>query len=760
MANNISIKISADVQQALNGIRSVNQKLDSMIKTAENTKKSFMGLMAGFTVVTSAISTVISAVQKAVDAGAELIRTYSLQEQAERRLQTVLRATQNAVGMSASELFDLADSLSSVTAYSDQEIIAVEQMLAATRKISSEVMPEAIKAVLDMAAATGDDAAGAAKDLAQALADPAGEIESLKEKGIQLSEEQAENIRRVQEQNGVYEAQKLLLKEVAGTYGGMAEAIADTDTGKLKQIKDVWTDIKEGLGEGLLNLIQPALDTLYERLVDIEEFVDYINKQHDKFESVAAIREGEDTDIRDASTEILEMVIRDSPFGKWLASYKSLVPNASAAEIAAQAEIQVGSRRLTQSDVDSYYATLAELAARSAADSIVSYISDGTFDTAAEIESLKSAIEARQERAAAASAAGNEELASRMDRTVEILEDLLREAMKIPENMARVEMAEQQAAVISTLQPAASFLPSSIGPSMTLPGSGASISLLPDNGLGYISDETKLSFKMPESSSWLESWEESKDLVDDLSDSFFSLFDGVTSLMDSFAERSKEALDEVIDKWDEYFEELDRKQERQADSLNAMLASGNISYEDYIEAMNAMDEEREEAEKDAAKEEEAARKKADQIAQAAFVANQANQIAQATMNTALGITSIWADAMTPVWAKATLTGLVAASGTTQIAAIASQQYTPLAAGGITMGPTRTLIGEGNPHELVMPLTEGNLERFGIGGDSSSGVINISISIGAVYSKEALADEIFKGIERAQREGALPKWRYA
>ncbi len=114
------------------------------------------------------------------------------------------------------------------------------------------MLPEATRAVLDMAAATCDDAAGAAKNLAQALADPAGEIESLKEKGIQLTEEQAENIKKVQEQNGVYEALNLLLQEVAGVYGGMAEAITFTDTGKFQQISNVWNDIKEGLGAGFL----------------------------------------------------------------------------------------------------------------------------------------------------------------------------------------------------------------------------------------------------------------------------------------------------------------------------------------------------------------------------------------------------------------------------------------------------------------------------------------------------------------------------
>ena len=90
-------------------------------------------------------------------------------------------------------------------------------MLLSVRMIGRDVMPEATRAVLDMAAATGEDLTGAAQRLAQALADPAGEIESLKEAGIQLTEEQKKNIERAQDQNDIYKAQKLLLEQVSNS---------------------------------------------------------------------------------------------------------------------------------------------------------------------------------------------------------------------------------------------------------------------------------------------------------------------------------------------------------------------------------------------------------------------------------------------------------------------------------------------------------------------------------------------------------------
>ncbi len=272
MAGNITLKISSDVQSAVNGINSVNQKLDQFRQKTETATSKLTQFTVGFNSFVDMGGKVASAIRVVVDACTELVNSYSAQEQAEVRLQSTLTATSQACGMSAAELLNLADSLQQVTTYSDQEIIAAEQVLVATR-IGRDVMPEATKAILDMAAATGEDLTGAAQRLGQALADPAGEIESLKEANIQLTEEQAENIKKVQEQNGLYEAQKLLLQEVNNTYGGIAESLANTDTGKLEQLQNAWQDLKEGLGETLMNSLDGVLDYTLSLVEKIEGFV-------------------------------------------------------------------------------------------------------------------------------------------------------------------------------------------------------------------------------------------------------------------------------------------------------------------------------------------------------------------------------------------------------------------------------------------------------------------------------------------------------
>ena len=705
-SNNITLNITAETGKAVVNINQVVQKIEQLQGKGSALKQHVLPqLAAGFTAVTSAVGIVAMSLGKVSGAVMSTVTAYSAQEIAERRLQTTLRATQNAVGMSAGEMLDLADALSQVSTYSDQEILAVEQMLAATRKISAEVMPEATQAILDMAAATGEDAVNAAQRLSQALADPAGEIESLKEAGIQLSEEQKENIKRVQEQNGVYEAQKILLKEVESTYGGMARAIADTDTGKLQQISNVWQDIKEGLGEGLLNSIGPALDALYEKLLDIDDWISRANLKEDALNP--------DTDLSGYSIESL---------------------NEAAAAI--------------KKDLDGFFGSW--------------WLTDPKWieERESALERIYEEIEARGGLASGTSGSWLDAVPSGESKTgTDSGNEGTEPPMLIPSAVAdfikqngRLSESFQIDGINKQIQEAQELMQGMD------PGS---------DSYKYLEEITSELEKQREALQ--NAGEEAIDYAGVIKEAFTSLgetvissvFEGIINGFQTMADEAEKELEDIRDKWDEYFDDLDEKQDRQAESLSAMLASGNISYEDYINAMNDMDETRAEAKAEAEKEEEEAKKKADELNKAAFDAEKANSIADATISGAMSIAKIWADYGSNPILAGVLTGISAASIAAQIGVISSQKYTSaLAAGGIVTAPTTALIGEGGSPEAVLPLNEGNMERFGLGGNNGGGVIYITVNVGASYSGEDLAENVFRGIERAQRTGALPRWRYA
>ena len=818
MSGKITVKLEADVNSALNGIQSVNQKLDQLTKTIQSSNSRFeqlskntqsvssklanlakpaeaatsriVSLSAGFSIVTNAAGTVLSMISKMGQGLISLSKISSVQEKAEIRLQATLKATQNACGMTASEMLAYADSISKVTAFSDQEIIAVEQVLAATRKIGQDVIPEATMAILDMAAATGEDASGAAQRLAQALSDPAGEIESLKEAGIQLTEEQKKNITEVQAQNGIYEAQKILLKEVSETYGGMAKAIADTDTGKLSQISNVWNDIKEGLGEGLLNSIGPALDWLYQRLIDIKEWIDDANSEE---RIKDAVNRGDGNPDFSSFSDV-QLINSLSPYRRADGGYDYGQESKDVIDAVVS--------ELTKRGVNfpGYDGGLSESAKNTRAWALEEREKNPVYQFL--LQNHDSPIPMEQLVRSNIDVAFSKRDLMDFNYYQEILNSIERlkntDGLKTPSDISPLKAGEQNGIGSWKLVDSEDGSDSNMKKT-SIPVSDKIDEYFSSNGSlstsyqidqinqrmlsgydlirqgGLSEDQVKqigeINAALYEQKKALEDVsggeEDLKDKVaeigpaiSDIVSELMTFTSSISGLFSAMADNTEVAFSKIEEKWDEYFSELDEKQERQRDSLNALLASGNISYGDYIESMNAMDEERAEKEAEAAEEEEEARKKADQLNEAAFIANQANAIAGATISGAQAIMNVWADATTPIWAKGVMTGLVTATTAAEIATIAAQQYTPLAAGGIVRSPTKALIGEGGSPEMVLPLTDSNMERFGVSGKSAdSGVINIIINIGNSYSGEQLSEDVFRGIERAQRTGALPSWRY-
>lgn len=748
MANNIQIEISANVSSAVQGINQVNQKLDQLAAENEKTRKSFTALAVGFSAIATAGSVVFGVIQKIGQAVGSTITAYGAQTQAEIRLQSTLKATSNAIGMTATELVSLAESISQVTTYSDQEVLAVEQMLAATRKISADIVPEATMAILDMAAATGDDAAGAAHDLAQALSDPAGEIESLKEKGIQLTEAQAENIKKVQEQNGLYEAQKLLLKEVEGTYGGIAQALANTDTGKIDQLKNAWTDLKEGLGEMLMNSLDGVLDYTLSLVEKVEGFVSSHNKTTRDWNAVNYALSSGSTDMAAFDEEGLNRLIYASAYRQYMAEMPADIDR----DFYESQGLAMG--RFTQEDRAAYNAAVNEINTRNQMS--VWRALDAAYGGAKPVRVNSSPEEILANQMAYWSAydskiKGETESASTTTSVAGPDVSAFIASNRALSTSAQIAYLQEQINSAQTMRWNTEYGSDEYNQIVEIIGALEQ----QKKALIEVSEATEgLTESQRAAEKVLASFQEAQKYINPVMDLTTSLGD----LFSNLADTASDALDEIESRWDEYFDELDKKQERQNDSLNALLASGNISYEDYIKAMDELDEERASAESKRAEEEKEARDKANEYGQAAFAAQQANALAQVAIDTASAIMGAWADNPNPITAGI-VTGLIAAASTAQIAAISSQQYTPMATGGIVTKPTYALIGEGGAKEAVLPLTDENLDRVGLKG-SSEGTIVINISIGASYTGDQLANDVFRGIEMAQRTGALPKWRYA
>jgi len=189
------------------------------------------------------------------------------QEQAERRLESVLRATGEAAGWSAAQLNKMASDLQRVTAFGDDTTLGAMRMLLAFRAIKGDVFRRAVEASQDLATHMGTDLASAALQLGKALDDPTVGLTLLRRRGITFSESQQKVIKSLWETGQHAKAQGVILDALAAKMGGLARADAQTFAGSLKMLKNQVGDLAEEIGGALF----PVLKKLSGKLMEVVE---------------------------------------------------------------------------------------------------------------------------------------------------------------------------------------------------------------------------------------------------------------------------------------------------------------------------------------------------------------------------------------------------------------------------------------------------------------------------------------------------------
>jgi hypothetical protein len=99
----------------------------------------------------------------------------------------------------------------------------------------------------------GQDLKSSAVQLGKALNDPVKGITALTRVGVSFTQQQIEQVKQLAAANQMYEAQKIVLDEVAAQFGGQAQAAAQTFGGQIKQLGNAWSDAKEKIGEYLVS---------------------------------------------------------------------------------------------------------------------------------------------------------------------------------------------------------------------------------------------------------------------------------------------------------------------------------------------------------------------------------------------------------------------------------------------------------------------------------------------------------------------------
>ncbi len=166
---------------------------------------------------------------------------------ANKKLEAVLQATGGAAGYTGAEMRKMADSFQDVTNFSANTITNAQALLATFREIKGPVFKDAIAAMMDMSAVMDTDLSGAAIQVGKALNDPIQGMAALARVGVSFSEKQKEMIKQLQTSGDLMGAQKVILAELKGEFGGAAEAMA----GPVTQAKNAMKSMSEEIGRVL-----------------------------------------------------------------------------------------------------------------------------------------------------------------------------------------------------------------------------------------------------------------------------------------------------------------------------------------------------------------------------------------------------------------------------------------------------------------------------------------------------------------------------
>ena len=216
----LALRIRADVQQALAGMRNMDRSLGnidrrgkradrtmrSMVRTALRLGAAYLGFRAGLGVVRSIV-------------GATGEQAAAL-AQVERGLRNLDRQTT----LTSASLQKQAADIQSLTTVGDELILRYQSILLTFRQIDESNFNRTIVAALDLSTALDTTAKEAALQLGKALEDPTRGLTALRRSGTVFSEAQETVIKRLVETNRLAEAQSLILAEVERQYGGSAAA--------------------------------------------------------------------------------------------------------------------------------------------------------------------------------------------------------------------------------------------------------------------------------------------------------------------------------------------------------------------------------------------------------------------------------------------------------------------------------------------------------------------------------------------------------
>lgn len=245
----ISAKITADSTGFEKGIKSAEKSLDGFSKEIKG--------------VASALGSLFATAQIAKFAK-QSVSLIQQQEKELKLLNTTLKTTGASAWTTSKQLVEMAQSFEKHSNYSQEEIMRMQTVLLGFKSVTGDVFESASQEIINMATVMGMDLVSAVQTVGKALDDPIKGLGSLSRQGFVFDETQKAMLADMVAVGDKAGAQKIILEELATTYGGAGEAGQDA----FKKLDIAMGNMQKSIGSVLLPSVTNLAESVTELLDD------------------------------------------------------------------------------------------------------------------------------------------------------------------------------------------------------------------------------------------------------------------------------------------------------------------------------------------------------------------------------------------------------------------------------------------------------------------------------------------------------------
>jgi hypothetical protein len=256
------IEVSGNAVTSISGIDTAFHKLDTdSQKSMSNVKshvgemhgklKEMLGGMKGLLMGATGLGAIFGGVELAKSS----LEAFDKREESLAKLESAIRSTGGAAGLTAEELEKMASIQTSHELFSKSDIEDAQSMLLTFTQIKGKVFEDAMPAISDFATRFKMQLPEAANMVGKALNDPLKGMTRLQRQGVVFSDQQKEQVRQFMAVGNIAAAQGVILHELGTEFGGLANAMTKTDAGKLKMATKSIEEMKVGIGKLLSEVL-------------------------------------------------------------------------------------------------------------------------------------------------------------------------------------------------------------------------------------------------------------------------------------------------------------------------------------------------------------------------------------------------------------------------------------------------------------------------------------------------------------------------